>query len=66
MIRLVRFADRDIVEEHCLVTRGVGVGRVIVSPVKKPINFGAPGPWLILWTYLDELVEVYIPAPNLA
>ena len=66
MIRLVRFADRDIVEEHRLVTRGVGVGRVIVSPEKKSSTSVPPGPWLFPWTHLDELVEVYIPAPNLA
>ena len=35
MIRLVRFADCDAVEEHHLVARGAGVVRVVVGPKKN-------------------------------
>jgi len=65
VIRLVCFSDRDVVEEHHLVVRGVWVARVIVGPKKRIVGPG-PGPWLFSWTYLDDRVEVYIPAPNLA
>jgi len=41
MIRLVRFSNRHIVEEHHLVVRGTAVRRIIVGP-KEDLSTSIP------------------------
>jgi len=65
MIRLVRFADCDAVEEHHLVARGAGVVRVVVGPkIKSIVKLRYPNPRSFFADLLGRTARSVYPSPE--